>query len=262
MRKLIVGLSFVITASGVHVAWAQGPEIIDPVRPVAANVYLCRLNPGKTMADVDAVQQMWLNAAEEPQHNSITLRLTPRYVSGPDPFDGIWLDYLPFEQLAQSSEWWDDNGQEVIAAIFEAVSCQESLNTNRLRYVNRGSNDALPEDGTGFFLWDWCSPREGVTGAAVESRRQADLERVREAGARVAWSVMYPFLGTRADTRLGQFANMVVLPDWAALASLHEYEATGGWRLTANYNETVAQCTGPNIYDLTVLNLPHTPWGE
>ena len=254
MRKLICGVAFVMAASAASITWAQGPGIVDPVRPVAANIYLCTLNAGKAMADFDAAQQMWLNAAEEGEHNGITFRLTPRY--GNIPFDLVWIDYLPFDQLAQSSEWWDNNGQDAIAAILDAVSCRSSLNTNRLDYLN----EALPEDGTAFFLWNWCTPREGVTGAAVAASRREFVQRLSDLGVRGASSRMFPFLGSR--NRLGQFADMFVSPDWNAIAAYHEYEANGGWRLTADYNDNVAQCIGTNVYDLTVLNLPHTPWAE
>ena len=260
MRKLICGLVVVQTASVVNIAWAQGPEIIDPVRPVSVSLYLCTLNEGKTMADVNALQQGWVSTMEESGYNGLTFQLTPRFVSG--ELDVIWLDYLPYDQLAESQEWFDDNAQDANAAFLEVVSCQASLNTNNLRYVNRGPNDALPEDGTGFFLVDWCTPRDGVAGAAVEARRNEFVQGLSDAGARVAWSVMYPYFGMRAETRLGEFARMVAFPDWAALASAHEYWATGGWRNAIDYNENVAQCIGPNIYDLTVLNRPHTPWSE
>ena len=256
MRKLICALVVVTVVGVVDLAWAQGPGIIDPVRQVSVNVALCTLNPGKTMADLDTVQQMWLNAADAGEHNGITYQLTPRYVSGPSLFDVIWLDYLPYDQLAQSSEWWDDNAQDVWAALDEVVSCQESLNTNNLRYAN----DAFPEDGTGFFYWDWCTRLDGVTNAAVAARRDEFFQGLSETGPRGAWSVMYPYFGMRDGNRLGEFAHTVMLPDWMALTAIHEYWATGGWQEAVDFEENVAQCTGPNIYDLTVLNRPRNPW--
>ena len=172
MRKRISALVFVMATIAANSAWAQGPGIVDPVRSVSAKVYACTLNAGKTMADVNAVQPIWINAAEEGEHNGFTIKLTPRY--GNIPYDVIWIDYLPIDQLAQSSEWWDDNAQEFNAAISEVVSCHTTLNTNRLDYMN----EAIPEDGdgTGFFFWNWCTPREGVTRAAVNaSRRELGL---------------------------------------------------------------------------------------
>ena len=254
MRKLICGLVFVAAVSAVNLAWAQGPGIIDPVRPVAANVYLCTLNAGKTMADFDVPQQMWLSAAEESEHNGITFRLTPRY--GNSTFDVIWLDYLPFDQVAQTAEWWDDNSQEILAAFNEVVSCQINLNTNYLDY----QNEAIGENGHAFMFWDWCTPRDGVTQAAVAASRREYVQGLSDAGARGASMRMYPFVGNRNS--LGQFAEVFVSPDWAAIARYHEYVATGGWRDRVAFNENVAQCIGTNVYDITVLNLPHTPWGE
>ena len=258
MRKRISGLVFVMAAIAVNSAWAQGPGIVDPVRSVAANVYACTLNAGKTMADVNAVQKTWLSAAEEGEHNGFTVQLRPRY--GNVQYDVIWIDYLPIDQLAQSSEWWDDNAREVTAAIFEVVSCHATLNTNRLDYLN----EALPEDGdgTGFFFWKWCTPREGVTRAALAASRREFVQRLSDMSVRGASSRMFPFLGIRAEDRLGQFADTFMSPDWAAVAAYHEYYATGGWRIAADYNENVAQCIGTNVYDLTVLNRPHSPWVE
>ena len=256
MRKLVCGLVFVAVASVVNIAWAQGPGVIDPVRPVSVQVYLCTFNEGKTIADLNGLQQRWVSAMEESNYNGLTFQLTPRYVSG--AFDIIWLDYLPFDQLAESQEWFDTNAQDVNTDYLEIVSCQVSLNTNRLRYAN----EPLPEDGTGFFLWDWCTLREGVTGAAVAARRNEFVQGLSDAGARGAWSVMFPFMGMRTANRPGQFAHMSLLPDWSTLASIHEYDATGGWRNRIDFNENVAECIGPNVYDVTVLNRPRTPWSE
>tara|TARA_B100000745_G_scaffold181544_1_gene118960 strand:- start:316 stop:696 length:381 start_codon:yes stop_codon:yes gene_type:complete len=125
-------------------------------------------------------------------------------------------------------------------------------------------NEALPEDGdgTGFFFWNWCTPREGVTGAAVTAARSEFVQRLSDMGVRGAGSRMFPFLGLRTEDRLGQFASTFVSPDWAAVAAYHENYDAGGWRIAADYNENVAQCIGQNVYDLTVLNRPHTPWVE
>ena len=65
MRKLICGLVFVMAASAVNIAWAQTPGVVDPVRPVAVETFLCTLNTGKTMADMDAANATWLAAVAE-----------------------------------------------------------------------------------------------------------------------------------------------------------------------------------------------------
>jgi hypothetical protein len=73
---------------------------------------------------------------------------------------------------------------------------------------------------------------------------------------------MFPFLGLRTEDRLGEFADTFLAPDWTDVATYQDYIATGGWRIASDYNENVAQCIGQNVYDLTVLNRPHTPWVE
>lgn len=254
MRKVICSAVFVISVSTVSIAWAQGPGIVDPVRPAAANIFLCTLNAGKSMTDVNAAEQMWLSKMEEGEHNGITFRLTPRY--GNSPFDVVWIDYLPIDQFAQSSEWWDDNGQELLAAFNEVTSCQTSLDTNYLDYLN----EPISEEGQAFFFWNWCTPRDGVTQAAVAASRRDYVQGLSDDGVRGASMRMYSFVGNR--TRLGQFAEVFVSPDWAAITRYHEYVATGGWRDNVAFNENVAQCIGTNVYDLTVLNLPHTPWSN
>ncbi len=256
MQKLTCGVGFLVI-SAVNISWAQGPGIIDPVRSVSVQTHLCTLNAGKTMADLNDAQQGWRAAVEAGAYNGLSLQLTPRYVSGPT-LDVIWLDYLPYDQLAQSSEWWDDNAQDFTAAILEVVSCRVSLNTNNLRYFN----DAIPEDGTGFFLWDWCTRLDGVTNAAVAARQDEFFQGLSEAGPRGAWSLMFPYFGMRAEDRLGEFAHTIMLPDWTALTAVHENWAMGGWRGRVAFEDNFAQCTGLNVYDLTVTNRPHTPWVE
>ena len=67
------------------------------------------------------MKPLGLAAAEQRQH-------LPGH--GNVPFDVTWIDYLPFDQLALSSEWWDDNAQEVWAALDE-VNGATALVTNR-----------------------------------------------------------------------------------------------------------------------------------
>ena len=138
------------------------------------------------------------------------------------------------------------------------VSCLTRLNTNYLDY----QNDPIGGDGHAFMFWDWCTPRDGVSKAAVAASRREFVQRLSDGGVRGAASRMFPFLGTRAGDRLGQVADVFVSPDWAAIAAYHEYVATGGWRDAVDYNEKVAQCIGQNLYDLTLLNRPHSPWAE
>lgn len=190
-------------------------------------------------------------------HDGTTFRLIPRY--GNVSFDVIWIDYLPFDQFAQSSEWWDNNAQEFWAILDDTVSCQTSLQTQFLDYLSgtSGPNQAIPDDDTAFLLWDWCTRRDGVSRDAVAAARKAFVQSLSDRGVRGGSSLMFPFLGTRNGP--GEFAQMFVSPDWATIASYHEYVGNGGWRNRAAYNENIAQCLGQNVYDLTLLNRARTP---
>ena len=256
MQKFIYGVVFLMVMSTVNNTWAQGPGVIDPVRPVAVQTHLCSLNTGKTMADLAEAQQGWFAAAEEGAYNGLSFQLTPRYVNG--PFDVIWLNYLPYDQLAQSVEWWDENAQGVIADIFEVVSCQATLGVSRLIYAN----EALPENGRGFVAWNWCTRNEGVSWSALVARHEEQIQSMSDAGVRAAWTWQHPNYGTRTANRLGEFAHLLFYPDWTALSSAQETYATGGWRDLEEYQKDFAQCIGTNIYDSAVMNRPHTPWVE
>ncbi len=257
MRKLICGLVFVMAASAVNIAWAQTPEVVDPVRPVAVETYLCTLNTGKTMADVDAVNATWLAAVAEGPFNGLEVQLTPRYGKG--PYDVIFFEYLALDQVAQYREWYDDNGQDVNAAFQEAVSCQTQLNGSYLTYV---SEAILQDDDQGFVSLNWCTIRDGVSAEALAAERNTFAHRLNDANVRAAYSVMFPHFGVRTENRLGDFAQVMVYPDWTALASAHQHWATGGWRAQGEYQRKFAQCTGSNVYDAVILHRPHTPWFE
>ena len=257
MRKIICGLVVVVTASAVNIAWAQNPGVVDPVRPVAVETYLCTLNTGKTMADVDAVNAIWLAAVAEGPYNGFAVQLTPRY--GNVPYDVIFFEYHALDQVAESQEWYDDNGQDTNAAFLEAVSCQTSLNGSYLTYV---SEAILQDDDQGFVSLNWCTIGDGVSPEALAAERNAFAQRLNDANVRTAYSVMFPNFGTRTENSLGDFAQVMVYPDWTALASSHQFWASGGWRARAEYQRKFAQCTGPNVYDAVVLHRPHTPWFE
>ena len=46
MRTRILSLVLVTAIGTVNMSWAQAPGIIDPVRPIAVQQYLCTLNTG------------------------------------------------------------------------------------------------------------------------------------------------------------------------------------------------------------------------
>ena len=255
MRKTLSGFVVVAIAGAVNNVWAQTPGVIDPVRPVAVETYLCTLNPGKTMADVDAVNAAWLAAVTEGPYNGLAVQLTPRY--GNVPFDVIFFEYLALDQVAESREWYDENMQDSNSAFREVASCQTSLNGSYQAYV---SEAILQDDDQAFVSLNWCTIRDGVSGEMLAAERNAFAHRLNDANVRVAYSVMFPNFGVRADNRLGDFAQVMVYPDWTALASSHQYWATGGWRDRGEYERNFAQCTGPNVYDAVVLHRPNTPW--
>ena len=256
MRKMTAALVLLLTVMTVTPSWAQNSGIIDPVRSTALQIHLCTLNAGKSMVDLNHALEAWHAVVAEGEYNGLTFQLTPRF--GNPPFDVIWLNYLPFDQLAESGEWFDANGQDAIKALFAVVSCQVTMNTNRVRYANA----MQIEDDHLFVSWNWCTRLEGVTRAALAARHGAILQRQSEANTRGLWAISYPQLGSRRDNRLGQFAHFIFYPDWAALADSMEARANGGWRNYANYEETIASCTGENLYDAVILNRPHTPWNE
>ena len=257
MRKLLCGLVVVMAASAVDMARAQVPGVVDPVRPVAVQTHLCTLNSGKTMADVNAVNETWLAAAEEGAYNGLTLQLTPRFANV--PYDVIFFEYLALDQVAQTGQWWDDNGQDVLAEIFEVISCSSALNGSYLTYV---SDAILQDEDHGVVSLNWCTIGDGVSPEALAAERNAFAQRLNDANVRTAYSVMFPNFGTRTENSLGDFAQVMVYPDWTALASSHQFWASGGWRARAEYQRKFAQCTGPNVYDAVVLHRPHTPWFE
>ena len=253
MKTLTYALSLSLAVVMAEQTFAQEPGIIDPVSPTAAEVYLCTFNAGKSMTDLDQAMRAWRAAADEGRFNGLTFQLTPRY--GNPPLDLIWVSYIPFSEAAETAEWWDANGQEARAGIFEVVSCQTSLNTSLLRYAND-----VQDDDRMLVSWDWCTRLEGVTRAALRARHQEFVNRLSESNARMAYTIMFPQAGIRTDTRLGEAAHLYFYPDWAALVADHESRAQGGWRFYADYNENFASCTGENVYDAVVLNRPHTPW--
>jgi hypothetical protein len=254
MRKMTAALVLLLTVMSVTPSWAQNSGIIDPVQPTALQTHLCTLNAGKTMVDLNHALEAWHAAVEESRYNGLTLQLTPRF--GNPPADVIWLNYLPFDQLAEAGEWFDANGQEAMEAIFSVVSCRVALSASFARYANGIQN----EDGPRFVGWNWCTRLQGVTRAAVRARHQMVLQRMSDADVRGGWAVSSPQLGTRRANRPGDFAHFFFYPDWAALADNLEARANGGWRNYANYEETIASCTGENLYDAVTLNRPHTPW--
>jgi len=251
------GVAILMTASAVNIALAQTPGVVDPVRPVAVETYLCTLNPGKTMADVDAVNATWSAAVAEGPYNGFSIQLTPRYSNV--PYDVLFFDYFALDQLAEYQEWYDNNGQDTNAAFREVVSCQTSLNGSYQAYV---SEAILQDDNQAFVSLNWCTIRDGVSAEALAAERNAFAHRLNDANVRAAYSVMFPNFGVRTGNRLGDFAQVMVYPDWTALASSHQYWATGGWRARSEYQRKFAQCTGSNVYDAVVLSRPHTPWFE
>jgi len=217
----------------------------------AAQLTICTLNPGKTIADVNQIMPSIREVHREIGLNAFFGLMTPLFVSPKTTIDFILADFAPFEQLSAA---WDQllvsrSGEKLQSSLDEIASCNRSMH----RYYHQYTKHS--DDKSRVLSMNWCSKREVVSMEDLMAKHRSLAKSPNKHF--LHWGIAVPAWGLRKGDTQGSFAHFIGYPDMnAAMASQSEIATKGGWKGRQEYLSSFADCSGGNLWKFDIANIP------
>lgn len=227
---------------------------LDLSKGNALQMQLCSLKPGKSMKAYEAMFDDYLEWAVENDQESWALRLTPVFAApGPNAsFEWIEIMASPFEKWGAGWDKWlgTKEGSRLNDQWQELADCRVAVHQMFNLYIDR---DGLADDSR-VITMDWCTRNEGVTYDQLNERHRAAAANMDDSPV-VAWNIIYPGVGARNVP--GEFLHMMSYKNHQGLMlSRDAFANAGGWQRREAYETSYATCTGTNVYQAKVLQVP------
>ena len=220
-------------------------------------VNLCNLNPGKTMADLDGLNDAYFKWAEKNGTTRFFMRLTPLFTGATpsDPgYDYIDMIASPFSVAGDEWDNWmgTKEGQKLSARWAELATCYVRMTHNVTKYADR---KALAADDDRIVTLEWCNRNEEISTDQLIAKHNALAASFPDGVSNIYWGLLLPQLGNSSAP--GQFAHMDTYPDVKALMERQNWLGNeGGWRVMQDYYTSYASCSNRNVFSAKVLNRP------
>jgi hypothetical protein len=255
-----LGMAVVLVVSLAALAAAQSDTELftgglDSAGPINVQTQLCKLNPGRTMAEYDEMVNDYFEWARENDVEVTFIRQTP-YLTHANPANPSGYDFIEFlasdyETAGASWDKWmsTEEGQRLNEAWQSIATCYVKMATLRTQWADV---EALNADDERIVTWNWCTPKRSISQLMAKHRSMAE-SRPEELG-NIGWFIYIPRIG--GANAPGDFAHIVVYPDVAGLMAGQKWLSDGGWRARNDYLSLYADCTGESANVELVLNRP------
>ena len=262
MRKKLVTIVSVLLAAIVSVSSADDHVFtggLNSQAPFNLQGNLCTLNPGKTIAQYDRLVEDYFEWSVENDVEVIFVRQVPLYshADANNPLKYDFMDYLASDYETAGKSWskWlgTAEGQKLNEKWGEIATCYVKMST---LYFQWGDVAALNEDDERVVTWNWCTRKEGVSTDQLMAKHQSYAAGLGEDEPAIGWAILAPRLG--AAYAPGQFAHIVVYPDFEALMKAQQNLSEGGWRDRQDYYVSYADCSGESVRTETIMRRPST----
>jgi len=238
-------------------AYADGHE--NPLNEAFnLQVQLCKLKDGATLAQYNAMNKDYIKWSKENDVEVTYVRQTPLF-SHADFNQSPGYDFIELlaSSFGGSGKGWDKwlgtkNGQKLNEKWNELATCHVKMARGRMI---AGDTEALDNTNERVVTWNWCSINDGVEVADVISRH-AELAKSFEEDSQgaIGWFGLIPTIGG-ANTP-GDFAHVVVYPDFESAMKRQKSLADGGWKGYRDYQENYASCSGESLLVEEILHRP------
>ena len=158
----------------------------------------------------------------------------------------------PFEKWGAGWDKWlgTKEGSRLNDQWQELADCRVAVHQMFNLYIDR---DGLADDSR-VITMDWCTRNEGVTYDQLNERHRAAAANMDDSPV-VAWNIIYPGVGARNVP--GEFLHMMSYKNHQGLMlSRDAFANAGGWQRREAYETSYATCTGTNVYQAKVLQVP------
>ena len=229
----------------------------DANLPFAAQIQLCNLNDGKTMADYDQMANDYFKWSEKNDVEVMFVRHTPLFTSANASNPGYdFIEYLISDHETSGSSWskWmtTKDGQKLNARWQDIATCYVKMGVLYLRYEDHEAN---AQDDDRIVTMDWCTRREGVSWDQIRAKHDQIEASFPEGIENIVWAIISPNVGA-ADAP-GEFAHINVFPDMNAFMARQKWLShDDGWKVRDDYTSSYAACNGDSAFIEQVLHRP------
>ncbi|MDG2277765.1 MAG: hypothetical protein P8L31_07365 [Pseudomonadales bacterium] len=217
----------------------------------AAQLTLCALNPGSTLADAENLIPDIQAFQKEAGYTPFFGILTPMFVSPQSKIDFILADFAPFADLAAAWETFlqSSSGAKVQASIDDVATCTRTLH----RYFHQHTK--YVDDMNRVLSINWCTKNEDVSLENLMAKHRSLAESASD--HIIHWGIASPAWGIRQGDVAGEFAHFTGYPDiTAALAEQQDIAAKGDWKERRDYFDSYATCSGENLWRFDLASMP------
>jgi hypothetical protein len=216
-------------------------------RPI--EIYACNFNEGQTMADLMEVTAAW-NAwmDEEGRTGYWASLLVPMYHSTEITFDIGWVGgWESGAAMAESTEFWINNGGEHQAAFQRVVDC--NIHTNfAVLTVQPNPNPFQP----GPVEFTDCTVEEGKQMSDAAGAVQQWAAHEGEKGITAGHFMLFPAFGESSDAEYS--FKWVSVYSYDAFGSAYDdFGSGGGWRKYGELFGDLMDCDSSRLYHATTV---------
>ena len=222
-------------------------EGMGKVLPV--EIYACKFNEGKGMADLEAVISRWNQFMDDKKINTYAAwTLTPYYFTEEQDFDVIWLGaYKDGNAFGSGTDTWLASGGELAAAYNEVVTCAGHIGLSSAMYKAPAAN-VTPASGI-ITMMD-CKLNKGHRYSDIKAAEIKWAKYLTDSGSRAGYWHWFPtFGGGDAD-----FDYKVVFSyeNFTQLGADYERIANGGGReMSQDVFDDIDDCDDARVYVAT-----------
>ena len=231
---------------------------INVSQPFNVQANLCKLNPGVSLEDYQAMIDDYLAWAEKNEIDPVLVRQFPLFshqnLARPWPYDFVEFLVSDYQRWGAAWDSWltSEEGMALNDRWQSLAVCHVKQAHASMLYADQ---KAMAEDDERYVTWNWCTRKEGVTVEELSAKhREYAQDMQTDSGGIIGWLVMLPHAGG-ADSP-GEFAHVAVYPDMESFMTRRSMLANGGWRVTRDYFNLYADCTGEMLNTETVLHRP------
>ena len=230
---------------------------MNVTKPFNVQANLCKLNPGVSEEDYDAMLGDYLEWAKKNNVEPVLVRQKPVFshanANNPWPYDFVeFLAMDDYERWGKSWDMWLTSKDG--AALNERWQSLAMCNVKQAHgIVLFADADAMQSDDERYVSWNWCTPKVGWE--QLEQKHNDYVTEIKnDSAGMIGWALMYPHTGG-ADSP-GEFAHLAIYPNIESFMKRRKMEANGGWRALREYYQTYADCGGEQLMTETVMHRP------
>ena len=209
-------------------------------------VYACKYNEGKTVADLNPIIDRWNEFADDNDlDNYAAWMLTPFFFTPEQDFDMLWLGaWSDGNAMGAGLQNWIEDGQELGAAFSEVVDCVAHVALSSAMYKAPPGGNA---PAAGVITMMNCELNEGKRYSDIKAAELKWAAHLSEQGSDAAFYHWFPMFGG-GDSGF-DYKVVFAYADFNELGAGVEYFANGGGReVSDGIFDDIDDCDDARVY--------------